>query len=250
MNFNGRVELFRGIVGSHNYNLNTETSDKDYKIFLLPTFDDLYLGKQFSKSYVSETEDFDCHDIRKLSDLLWKSNINFIEILFSSELTINTDLSPKSLELLNEIFLNREEIARMNLPYLYNACVGMYISKQKSINEGTSNTKYLVDKYGYDTKAAMSCIRVLDFLMKYKKNNFTSFQNAIKYENDSSCRTLLLDIKNGKYKKNEVFYLMHEMKLILEENFKEVYYKNKPNENTKDKLIGDIKEIIKIEIFK
>ena len=35
MDFGGRTVLFQSLVGSHNYNLNTETSDKDYKIFLL-----------------------------------------------------------------------------------------------------------------------------------------------------------------------------------------------------------------------
>lgn len=250
MNFNGRIELFRGIVGSHNYNLNTKTSDKDYKVFVLPTFDDLYFGTQFSKSYVSDVEDFDCHDIRKLSNLLWKSNVNFVEILFSTELTINQNLSSKTIDIINEIFLNKEEIARMNLPYLYNACIGMCISKQKIIDKGTSNTQYLVDKYGYDTKAAMSSIRILDFLRRYSENKFISFQKAIKYENNDNSRELLLDIKNGEYNKNEILFIINKMNTILEENFKEVYYKNNPNEHTKDKLVSDIKEIIKIEIFK
>lgn len=40
----------KAIVGSHNYNLNTDTSDKDYKYFVLPTFDELYCGKFFSRA--------------------------------------------------------------------------------------------------------------------------------------------------------------------------------------------------------
>ena len=47
MNLGGK-ELFRVLTGSHNYNMNTPESDKDYKIFVLPTFDDLYHGKEFS----------------------------------------------------------------------------------------------------------------------------------------------------------------------------------------------------------
>lgn len=182
MNSNERVELFRAIVGSHNYNLNTKISDKDYKVFILPTFNDLYFGECFSKTYISEKEDFDYHDIRKLSNLLWKSNVNFMEVLFSNEITINEKLKKESIEKLQNIFSYKEDIARMNLPYLYNSCLGMSNSKQKIIDKGTSNTKYLVDRYGYDTKAAMSSIRILDFLIRYCKNNFESFQNAIRYD--------------------------------------------------------------------
>ena len=82
MDLGGRKELFRALVGSHNYN-NTPESDKDYKIFIAPTFDDLYFNKQFSNSIIGETEDYDIHDIRKVSHLWWKANVNFIEVLFS-----------------------------------------------------------------------------------------------------------------------------------------------------------------------
>ena len=34
--------MLKFLVGSHNYNLNTEESDKDWKVFLYPSFDNLY----------------------------------------------------------------------------------------------------------------------------------------------------------------------------------------------------------------
>ena len=58
------------IVGSHNYNLTTENSDKDYKLFILPEFEDLYSGNLFSTpNVVSSTMDYDIHDIRQLPKL-------------------------------------------------------------------------------------------------------------------------------------------------------------------------------------
>ena len=45
-----RIAVLKALVGSHNYNLNTESSDKDYKYFVLPTLDDLYDGTIFSAS--------------------------------------------------------------------------------------------------------------------------------------------------------------------------------------------------------
>jgi len=144
-----RREIFRALVGSHNYNLNTETSDMDYKIFVAPTFDDLYFGKQYSNSIIGEAADYDYHDIRKISDLFWKSNINFMEILFSKsyEVLSNVIISFCTIHNFYEI---KDRIARINLPYLYNACLGMHHTKISQIDKGTSGTQPLVDKFGYD----------------------------------------------------------------------------------------------------
>ena len=89
MVINDREVVFKALVGSHNYNLNTETSDKDYKYFVLPTFEDIYYNKTISKNVVSEDVDYTVHDIRKLPMLWWKTNINFVEPLFSREVMYN-----------------------------------------------------------------------------------------------------------------------------------------------------------------
>ena len=47
---NNRVPVLKALVGSHNYNLNTPESDKDYKLFVLPTFDDLYSREDYTAS--------------------------------------------------------------------------------------------------------------------------------------------------------------------------------------------------------
>ena len=47
-----RETVFKALVGSHNYNLADKNSDKDYKVFVLPTFEDLYNGVQYSKQTV------------------------------------------------------------------------------------------------------------------------------------------------------------------------------------------------------
>lgn len=47
MKLDHRIVVLKALVGSHNYNLNTESSDKDYKYFVLPTLDDLYNGTIF-----------------------------------------------------------------------------------------------------------------------------------------------------------------------------------------------------------
>lgn len=175
--FNDRKVVFKALVGSHNYNLNDETSDKDWKYFVLPTFDDLYEGKMFSTSKVGTEEDYDVHDIRKLGDLFWKANVNFLEVLYSKEFEFGKIIDERQslklgdIWLIQEIFELRESIVTMNLPYLYSACKGMYHEKMKRLTKGTEGTQHLVDKYGYDTKQALHAYRILDFIVRFHEFN-------------------------------------------------------------------------------
>lgn len=248
MNFGGRKEIFRALVGSHNYNLNTPESDKDYKVFTAPTFDDLYFNKQFSKSYIGSTEDFDCHDIRKVSSLWWKANVNFLEVLFSNELNINESLSINTKNALKDIIYHKDEIARMNLPYLYDACIGMHITKKKQIDKGTEGTQYLVDRYGYDTKQAMHSVRILDFLTRFAGNGFTNFKQAIWYGKEEGSREWLLNIKNGVYSK-ALFEELADKTLEYAEECKDKYKSQKPNQETNRYLLEVVKQIVKDELF-
>lgn len=248
MDFGGRKEVFRALVGSHNYNLNTETSDKDYKLFVAPTFDDLYFNKQFSKSYIGETEDFDCHEIRKVSSLWWKANVNFLEVLFSEEAVLGSDISFGTNQLVQTIYKHKNEIVKMNLPYLYNACIGMHITKKKQIDKGTEGTQYLVDKFGYDTKQALHSWRILDFLRRFADTDFNDFKKAIWYEKEDSKRNFLLHLKNGEYTKAEYLEIVENTLNHVETQYKEIYTSQKPNEETNQYLLEIVKEIVKKEL--
>lgn len=249
MDLGGRKELFRALVGSHNYNLNTSESDKDYKIFVAPIFDDLYFNKQFSNSIIGETEDYDIHDIRKVSHLWWKANVNFVEVLFSEDIVINKgDTWLETQKLLSEIFRMKNDIAKMNLPYLYDACIGMHITKKKQIDKGTAGTQHLVDKFGYDTKQAMHSIRILDFLRRFAENEFTDFKKAIWYDNDEYNKQYLLNVKNGKISK-EKFYEMADFTLSVIENcYKDTYKSQIPDTDINDTLIELVKKIVKLQM--
>ena len=217
-----RKDSFKALVGSHNYNLNTPESDRDYKVFFYPSFDDLYSGQKYSKAKTSETEDIEYHDIRKLPDMLWKSNVNFLEVLFSTDVKTYDGLY-------KELHNKRELIARMNLPYLYDACMGMF---HKKLKEYDRDTAYLDLKLGFEeqtkkvNKHAMSAYRILDFLFRYQINGFTSFQNAIKYDEKDAKRDFLFTLRNGRIidvkeilnsKKEQTEELKHFYKKVSED---------------------------------
>lgn len=237
--------LFKSLVGSHNYNLNTETSDKDYKVFVLPTFDDLYYGEKVSKSMTSDEEDISIHDIRMLTNMLYKSNVNFIEVLFSKELIINTDfLLTKTYDFIQDLIKNREEYAKMNLPYLWEACIGMYYQNRKKMKY-IALTTHGNDQRLFDSKKAMTAYRILDFLDRYatflQHEIDQPFKNAIFYNSDE--RENLLYIKN-EATIVEVDKLLDEKLKKVETRYKNFYKESKVNEKLKLELERNIKELI------
>jgi predicted nucleotidyltransferase len=233
--------LFKSLVGSHNYNLNTETSDKDWKAFVYPTFEDLYKGKMFSEATITDTEDVDIHDIRKLPELFWKANINFVEILHSNEIKYFS--TPR--ELL-EIFNLKDEISKMNLPYLFNACVGMHLEKMKRLDKASDGTQHLLDAYNYNTKEALHAYRVLDFLERFADNGFSSFRIAMTYE---ERRNYMLTIKDGKYSREEFIDFAGEKLQFVLIHYKEKYMAQKPNEELKLHLEDLVMNLVKKEII-
>jgi predicted nucleotidyltransferase len=246
MNLEGRKELFRALVGSHNYNLNRPESDKDYKVFVAPTFDDLYFGKRFKTMEVGVEADFDVHDIRQVSNLLWKANVNFVEILFSKEIVINPEISEGLKRLLRELFIMKNKLSTMNLPYLYNACVGMHHEKMSNLIKGTEGTKHLVEQFGYDTKQALHAFRILDFLRRFESNGFKNFQQAIWYPDDDIFRRFLFNVKDGKFTMKQVQEMATNVLQDVEHYYKESYRSQEPNDGLNNVLISLVKEIVRV----
>ncbi len=236
----GHTICLKALVGSHNYNLNTANSDRDYKYFVWPTFDDLYENKMYHKEVVTETEDYTVHDIRKLPMLLWKANLNFIEILYSQELDGDK-------ELVSYLTVNRLLLATMNLHGLYNAAVGMSFEKEKLMTKDSPARHEAMERYGYDAKSACHAYRVLDFLSKYHATK--NIQQAFWYDSSSSSnRWFLLDIKAGKFSLEDVRQKIHDIRAHVEENCKEEFYSYESDEETYDALSNWLKNKIRQRI--
>ena len=261
--FGGRREFFRARTGSWNYNLNDENSDEDYKVFVFPTFEDLYNGEKFSESYIGKEIDLNVHDIRKLPMLFWKSNLAFLELLYSDKIvrTMETkdfnimthpqaeQVIDRSGELMHELFLMRDKLVTMNLPHLFGACIGTHNQKMKLIHKGTESTQILVDTYGYDCKQALHAMRMLDFLTRFAHNDFGGFKEALYYPNSDSNRDFLLSLKHGEISEEEFLRDADNYLKIAEEDLKEKYCSQPVDEKTNEKLIHIVKEIVKINII-
>jgi predicted nucleotidyltransferase len=240
----GRKLLFLARVGSTNYNLNREDSDKDFKVFFAPAFDDLYDGIYLNVPDCKiDGDDYNFHDVRKLNKLWWQANINFLEVLFSDEVILS-DSDEEVFGLLQDIFVMRNDIARMNLPYLYDACIGMSNNKLSLMHKGTEGTQYLVDRYKYDTKQFLHSYRVLDFLGRFACGWFNDFKEAITY--DDELRKSMLELKDGKYTEDEARKLVLNYQQVIHSFYRDTYKSKVPDESTNGKLKSILREIVRV----
>jgi predicted nucleotidyltransferase len=190
--FGNRKVVLKALVGSHNYNLNTVTSDEDWKYFVAPTFEDLYNGTFYSNSKTSAEVDYTVHDIRQLGNLVWKANVNFLEVMFSKKVEFDAGL--------NFLFDRREEWASMNLPAFRNATYGMHLQKMNNLHKGTETTRHIVETLGYDTKEACHALRCLYVLEKYADTG--SMEKALWF-NKGKRHDTLLAVKRGEFTETE-----------------------------------------------
>ena len=162
--------MLKILVGSHNYGLNTDTSDKDYKIFISPTFEDLYYNKKLSKVEKTETEDIEYKDIRTLPDLLKDSHPNSLELLFSKEIE-----SPNSYaELYEKLKSMRDDIVKANINNLISSTTGNIRSLLKSIPILKDN------RTAKHTKLLKTALRLDNMLFLLGQNKFNNFEQILK----------------------------------------------------------------------
>lgn len=234
--FGGRMVVVKALVGSHNYNLNGKNSDLDFKYFVSPSFDDLYSGQMFSTAKQSDSVDYDCHDIRQLSNLLWKANINFVEVLFSRDTFFHPGLA--------WLWDNRESLATMNLPYLFNATMGMHYQKMKDLCKGTAKTQVLVDRFGYDTKQATHAMRCQ--LMVERLASGMSISEALWFDTYSPHREVLMAVKNGKLTKDEFVNKVVDWNRTKFDQVQEWFMNKEANTALKEKMDEVVKDFVRM----
>lgn len=239
------MELFKCLCGSHNWNLNVEnSSDKDYKIFTTPTFDDLFNNKDYCKMTTSKTEDIEISDIRKLLKMIRKPNINYLELLFTKELDIKTCYDSRTTELINELFSLKDKIIKINLPYLYKSCMGIYGNNMNKLRkERDYNPEYFLS---YNPKTVYQAFRVLLFLKRFCQNNFTNCEQSIRF--DGRDRDYILDIRNNKIPYEQIIIDSCTLYDDMEKIYKRFYINNDFDNKTYDKVEDIIKHMVKINM--
>lgn len=152
--------------GSMNYGMMDEESDVDSKVLVIPSLKDIVINaKTVNKTLEmpDNGEHVDAKDVREYFKIFRKSNINFVEILFTDYFIVNN----KYYDLWAKLQENAEGLARMN-PYAAVSCMkGMASEKRHALCHEYPSRMPWIEKYGYDPKQLSHLCRISYFLKWY-----------------------------------------------------------------------------------
>lgn len=181
------------VQGSQNYGMSDENSDVDSKLLVLPSLNDLVLNSK-AISHTLEMPDnqehIDVKDARDYFKIFRKSNINFVEILFTDYWIVN--------ELYEDLWLElrarAEELARIN-PYAAVSCMkGMASEKVHALCHEYPSRMHMIEKFGYDPKQLSHLIRIAYFTKWYIEGK--PYKDCI-YPEKEWIRNQLLECKRN-----------------------------------------------------
>ena len=212
--------IFMFVQGSQNYNLDTPQSDIDCKAFTVPTFADLYFGKRYSTTIDTDYGQVTIHDIRMLPELLFKMNPTYLEMFFSKHTWFPSE--EKKQELLEAIPLLKDYPALFNALFKYRkyhmieSLCGVFKTKCRETLKPTFARRPLLEKYGYDTKAACHGVRYFRLLTlaisaathSSSKSAYDKFLSEYRLQTDNS-RDFLMNIKQGYLPKEDALALLN-----------------------------------------
>lgn len=227
--------------GSGNYGLDYEGSDVDTKCVLAPSLKELAESKMTSTTYVRENDEhIDFKDVRAMLETFRKSNLNFLEILYTKYYIINPMYEAEW----NKLIAARDSIVTMNLPSLLKSMKGIASEKFHAMEHKYPSRMHVIDKWGYDCKQLHHLFRIEEFMDRWLYGD--SFSDCL----ISQQPEWLIDVKRGKYNLEEARSLGKATMDGIQSLY-ELYMKQYPNEINEDmyKLFDDVSyDIIKIGI--
>ena len=152
------------LFGSQNYNCQTDTSDIDTKVIVIPTLDEMILGQiKINETIPCCDGEITIFDIKHMHDYIKKQNINFLEILFTDYYIIN----PKYETIWEDMRKHAEKIARLNEFAAVQCINGVFMNKYKKLFHAVPSNAAAIEKYGYDGKALADCVRLYQVVTHY-----------------------------------------------------------------------------------
>ena len=225
------------LQGSQNYNLDDEYSDIDTKVILTPSFKELAMNsKPVSTTHVRDNEEhFDAKDVRLYFDTFRKSNLNFVEILFTDYYIIN----PMYQSFWNWLLSRREEIARMNPYRAIKSMQGIAKEKYHAMEHKYPSKLHLIEKYGYDGKQLSHLVRVYEFLYNYIHHPEISYKENMIPKDVDMIKGLKREpfIPLNKARKMAKFFINEVDNLV---NYSLSIY---PEENENEEVLKFIREV-------
>jgi hypothetical protein len=229
--------------GSGNYGLDYEGSDVDTKCVLTPSLKELAESKMTSTTYVRENDEhIDFKDVRAMLETFRKSNLNFLEVLYTKYYIVNPIYEAEW----NKLIATRDSIVTMNPPSLIKSMKGIASEKYHALEHRYPSRIEWLDKFGYDPKQFHHLLRIKEFMDRWIEGE--SFADCL----ISTEPEFLIEIKKGKCNLNVARKCSKDVMDCIKEMY-ECYISKCSNEINEDiyRLFDEVSyNIIKIGVQK
>lgn len=179
---------FCALYGSQNYGLDTEDSDVDSKIAIIPNSRDIILGRDKLSTTLHMPDGSVCEvkDLREMMVQFYKGNINFTEMLYTPYYIKNDDFSNRySFDSLRS---NRDMIVNHNPLALIKMAAAMARTKYLTFTKVNNNNKEVIEKYGYDPKSLVTLLRLESFIYSYLVEYPEDYRTSLTPKNNEELR--------------------------------------------------------------
>lgn len=236
------------VNGSYNYDMDTEHSDIDSKLLVIPSLEQLVSGKRINELYCMKDngEHVEVKDIRNYFDVMLKQNVNFVETLYAQVWIIN----PKYMDLFSVLFNMRDVISNCNPKATVNCIQGMARQRRIQMLRDSPVRHDSIVRHGYDIKSFYHLVRMCVFGIRYMRG--VDYQECLLNTQIPGLKNYILAAKNPEenYSLRQIeevadFYL-HE----LDRNIQSYLEDLRPFEEDYARLAADVRDILDMLAFK
>lgn len=197
----------RTLVGSQNYQLDGPDSDHDYKLLMMPEFNDFYTYHRVSKDDLPkkyDPEHYNVISVLKFDENLRKGNVNALEMLFSREQELSDELA--------------SYFGMAKFVYSEGYLFTVWDTFLATVEGMMKNS---LDRYGVNRKSASRALYLVNFCSFVAKDDFTVDEYTWgEYEVFAAARELRYNEEKRLPTREELFTMFEDMKRKAE-----VYHK-------------------------
>ena len=211
----GYVVAYVGYYGAHNYNLNDENSDYDFKAIVVPDLEQMIRRTVISTTVECEFGNIDVKDLLTFTTNMNKGNFSYIE-------SLQTDYC---LDFGRELFGISIKDLFKDVKINWMSMVGAIYEKRKALTHEYPSKTQEFEQFGCDPKQFMQAIRLFDILRRRSKDE-NSYNKAYEVYNDDGVQFELTEFESEassrryEFTRQDLIELKRKLVMPLDETIK------------------------------